>query len=454
MTIRNILKWAGLALVLLLAIVLLINAFDERLNPSIAKFKDVGASKIPKEQNAYFAMIGFAAAAEGDPHERGVLIVKAYEEAIAVDSLAFEYKPHSGNGPLSISGPVNDLCRPKGKSDCLSRSQKMERTIRAMQSDNAVLLQRYRSLYDYRYFRTAAIYGMSTPTIELSTIGNTHALLLSGLALEVSEDNAKFALERLAVDCRFWRRMLGQSSNLVDKMVAGGLLKQDLTFLSEIIRVTQLSEPGLVAAGAIAAPLDSQERDFTMVFAGEFAMTAHVLSNVGSAITETPANDFTRWLDQAGTRLFYERNATLNALYAYARESIDIASLPAPDFMKVWKEGLQERPTGRRHSWVSYIYNPVGKSLFDTLFGATAYWMDYVARIHDLDGLIRLVSLQLAIKRDQIEGPRIESFLQGADVEYTNPYTGKPMQWDSVQRSIYFEREDGQGETKRIEVFL
>ena len=83
---------------------------------------------------------------------------------------------------------------------------------------------------------------------------------------------------------------------------------------------------------------------------------------------------------------------------------------------------------------------------------------NYSGRVHNLDGFLRLVSLQTAIKRAGIRDSAVEKFLVDTAPEQRNPYTGEAMQWDAGSRAIYFngynEKADGDLLSKRIEVRL
>ncbi len=98
------------------------------------------------------------------------------------------------------------------------------------------------------------------------------------------------------------------------------------------------------------------------------------------------------------------------------------------------------------------IYNPIGKLLAAIALPAFA---DYIPRVYDLDGTMRLVALQLEIYNKQLPDSEIPHFLETAGKSFADPYTGKPMQWDAGKRRLYFKGMGAkQGESSLIELNL
>jgi hypothetical protein len=62
----------------------------------------------------------------------------------------------------------------------------------------------------------------------------------------------------------------------------------------------------------------------------------------------------------------------------------------------------------------------------------------YMLRLHDTDGLLRLVALQLDIWRAGIPRKQIPGYLRGTRPGLSDPYSGQPMQWDATRGQLYF----------------
>jgi hypothetical protein len=75
-----------------------------------------------------------------------------------------------------------------------------------------------------------------------------------------------------------------------------------------------------------------------------------------------------------------------------------------------------------------------------TLISAAGPRLDqYAYRIFDLDGLARLVFLQVMLLEKSVPATVIPDFLTTSDAALADPYTGKPMTWDEKDQTMSFE---------------
>jgi len=79
----------------------------------------------------------------------------------------------------------------------------------------------------------------------------------------------------------------------------------------------------------------------------------------------------------------------------------------------------------------SSLYNLVGKMLLNLSIWSPT---DYIARMHDLNGMISLVKLQLQLKQTATDS--IEEAVKNSSI--TNPYTGEPMDYDKENNWLGF----------------
>jgi hypothetical protein len=83
-----------------------------------------------------------------------------------------------------------------------------------------------------------------------------------------------------------------------------------------------------------------------------------------------------------------------------------------------------------------YLYNPVGKILVKTGAGGGTH---YIQSMCDLDGMNRIVGLQLLMRTQHVRDEDMIEFINRAAIQYANPFTGKPMQVDPAKRTMTFE---------------
>lgn len=108
---------------------------------------------------------------------------------------------------------------------------------------------------------------------------------------------------------------------------------------------------------------------------------------------------------------------------------MEIARTPSARFVEelaAHEQRFQEEDARTEVHWYDW-YNPVGKVLF--AIGSPGSFAKFPARMHDLDGFLRLVALQAQIRQRAIPDDRIEDFLAKAGAPYYDPYTDKPMRW-------------------------
>ncbi|MDR0476924.1 MAG: hypothetical protein LBH14_03160, partial [Desulfobulbaceae bacterium] len=58
---------------------------------------------------------------------------------------------------------------------------------------------------------------------------------------------------------------------------------------------------------------------------------------------------------------------------------------------------------------------------------------------HDLDGYIRLVALQAALRHDKVPRAQGADYVQRVGPDLRNPYDGQPMHWDAASSTLSFE---------------
>ncbi len=137
---------------------------------------------------------------------------------------------------------------------------------------------------------------------------------------------------------------------------------------------------------------------------------------------------------------FFQPNSTINTYHQYfTAPLINMPKLSVREFynrIKPDATGQSDCCFREFENMVSFspasLYNIGGKMLLSTSpFGA----QDYIARVHDLNGVISLVGLQLQLKdvSEETIGDRISRS------NITNPYTREPMIYDKENNWAGFE---------------
>jgi hypothetical protein len=97
------------------------------------------------------------------------------------------------------------------------------------------------------------------------------------------------------------------------------------------------------------------------------------------------------------------------------------------------------------------VYNPFGKILLGISVPAPETIARTIARTRNLDGAIRLLSLQLEIYNTKVPVKDIGAFVGKASGTLYQPFDYAPMRWSAENRELSFQGIDphGKGELAR-----
>ncbi len=459
------LKWFAITIGVVSFLLLLINLFDESLLPEAAAFGDFSREQVTQEDNAYFTMIGLYARSDADPHQRGVEIVNTINARLASSEAINIEETHPdtliGADRLYFKGDGWPFCNGEAKR-CLPLYRQKRKAIHRAVTENQILLSRYAKLYRYAHFKETI--RDTLVSIYPNYANSAYYTVLAKTGLQAAQGRTGLAVIALEQDTVFWRRVLRDGRQLVSKMVALARVKRNMELLSEIVATQQLDATAQSAVERMLAPLTLKERNLRDAIRTEYAISADLLKNPFTRYSQYVAEeDRPAWgavLFIKISSFFYQRNATINMTYRQHRKLADLAGLPAREFVPRLRE-LQAQDEARLaapYRW-DYVYNPAGKVLFAMGAPTAVIYGHYMGRAHNLDGLMRLVAVQLTMKQQRIADHAVKGFLEKLDDSYRDPYTGAPLRWDPDKRALYFEGmwHKGGGDAlfgERIEVYL
>ncbi len=248
---------------------------------------------------------------------------------------------------------------------------------------------------------------------------------------KIANGNLEQGVSIWVENAMFSRRLLKESSSLISRMVAIAIIQRDMRILSELIakyaEITAYRKkllPGLASiSGAefnMVKPL-IYERDYAL----------HIVN----LIPYEDKGEF--FVDYGISRnyvesLIYQPNTTNNLFYDWGTLDAQLAESGPLHLNEAitWLNSKQENLLGfglRPY----YANNPIGKILIQVGGNHKAY----LERQHDTDGFMRLVGLQLELAANQVVS---EDGIRQVMQKYTNPYTGKPFDYDPKTKQITF----------------
>ena len=440
---------------IIIGLAILVWGRDETLNPTAARF--LQPPIVVEKENAYFYMVGFTALPNKNPEEVGKQIL--LRQQLAKDrNLKKEEKEqvHFSGNPISSCSKENN-----SDIDCMIKNKaQIEKAI----DQNKLFMERYAELLKYKLFADMVPGSVTSISLPFLDLQRAKFAWWSKATLLIADDKVSEGLKLLQEDANFWRMLSMQADNLLTRMVAVAMLHKQYEMLSQLINYfPSLVDKEKEQLLQIAAHLSPQELSFRRALAGELriaANTLHQFNNPTSAAKDTDRPCVDKNGKPCATEskmnfslehpfwrrtLFYRYNATLNLQANLLEKWADYSEMPVQKIIQQKEPFIkalehQYKPSDLS-SWE--IYNRLGKYLV-----AAGYFdvSQQIFKLHDLEGLIRLINLQIQIASFHLSNEKIGPFLQTSDMELMNPYSGDAMIWDEKEQSISFRslgNEDG-----------
>jgi hypothetical protein len=411
--------------------------------------------------NAYFALLGFNAAQDIDPAVAGRQILANYESRLSGDAVEFAMAPQAagsaaalGSKPLRVSRNVLEFCA-KQQLMAVECFVKARTDIDKLAEENKVLVQRYQALIQQRGYHNPATPAPSIPYPPFADLQRASNLVWARAVNDLESNHTEAFLSSAERELGFWRMVLRNADNALEKLVAISFLRRNYGLLSDAAatfpdKVTAQNERWL----RLAQPLSREETDWSRALAGEFRIGARLFY----ALPYMPSEEDKKRSDCAKTDKkdcpepkrsvwslqhpfwfrtpLYRAQATINRQAENISRLIALTRKPPGQMLvdaKAWREQAQAnaKPSPGKHQWVAY--NPVGERLADPTIP-----VERLAQVYDLDGYVRIVNLQIQIAGLKLADQEVGPFLQTTAEEFTDPYTGRAMDWDAKSRTLSF----------------
>jgi len=450
---RRLLRWlrhaATLLFISLAAVaiwVLVLHNTDQMLLPEARAVLNGPPDKHPPAANLYFTALGMGADGGEDLNAEGQRIYALYQKKQgASEDREMLVNVYSATGVNEI-GFVGDkkalgclLLRDEDAHHCIADLPRNREAWTALVRDNRRAVDRYRSLWSSsRYYRPDDPAGVLT-TNPLFQHPFVRRLFFMTLALEVDRNELDAALKDIETDIVLWRGVLAQRDlGLIDKMVFLAWVRSDLEFISELLRTRTLSETQIDTLASALQPNERAERSLAGVWDNELRFghdysAAQVPKSLSGA-WNAEADEDDR-INQVLLYLLYRPNARVNTRYRFFQ------GLSA----------LDDAPCGQVRANYQALRQAFQPSLTDFLGDPLLYeqdspWNDtmagYPVRLCDLQGLERIVTLQVQIRRQRIADTGVAAFLAAAGPGLSDPYTGQPMRWNPQNHTLDFDMGD------------
>lgn len=405
--------------------------FDEEIDPALASLL-LQVEMPDPGQNAYIALWGFGGSEDRDMVTTGQQVLALHDRQVA------ETGEHALDRAAltTLLGEPDDSwldefepCTARNGAACLAKvTAQLDALAGHPRLD--LLTRRYQQLIRMPTFRERQFdFGAdSIPSYKL--LIRISDIALARLARNGSADEFLDMLQR---DQAFWHRVLEDQDSLVAKMVSIAMLWRDAQYLSEFLHTIDTASIWTqdLELETLLQPLSPEALEMSDVWVYEMR----------PSMLHLDKGRFSAW-----TGLFMQLQATDNLNFRHFWLPLIELSRLSPAELHTWVEdsrAVGETPMRCCQTWAAIalyspamLYNPAGK-LWLTAEGdlASLNLEDYLERLYDLQGYLRLVRLSIAMLSTGLQEPG--SLLQEAG--FANPHTGATMTWDSTNGTLSFE---------------
>ncbi|HKC96053.1 MAG TPA: hypothetical protein VKB81_18725, partial [Nitrospira sp.] len=374
------------------------------------------------KKNGYLLLLGFDAPVGQDPTQAG------YERKPDERDIATAQACMSGDDGKDGSGSAGASSHVvKGwfrSTDPAAQIRGQGETLRSLVNRESTALARYQRWLTMPFDDWG--YG------QLLSPNCAHVLLAHRLfLLEGFNQDLATGLDRLESDFQSWRTALGQSKTLATKMLAVTAVQDDAAVTSGLLSRPDLDGNSLGRLSKMVRPLDQVELSVRWPMQSQFVWATKSLP---AELKDDKSHDRPWHASMAAAmRLPIQRRANAYAEY-YEATNKAVAGGRYTNLPKL-SSYVRTPATGL----MDYLANPV-----EHIVGIEPLpsWDPYVMRMIETDAQLRLVGLQVWLRRGPQEGD-VLTRLAKAGQAYYDPFTGLPMLVNQRKGLIYSVGRDG-----------
>ncbi|MCL2872349.1 MAG: hypothetical protein FWF41_05140 [Betaproteobacteria bacterium] len=447
---KTLLRWIVrivlglLALVaLFIAVLVAANWQDEPLTPEATRLLAPPAPTTDTP-NAYYVLLGLDAPDDEDALTAGKRLRSEFNRQCRENptNCPYEEIPRSKTISEPSSHWTKLQCRQQGTNNVDFYLSEKD-NIKQLLAEQTLLRQRYQQLSQIPAFDEPPRYVYDIPLLSYySPLTLAAEMRRMEAVLALDKDELQTGANILMEEIRVHRRLVAGSSQRISKMMFLALLRHDYEMLSDAIERWPALARQVTLTEALQ-PLREQEYSMRKVIESDAIWCASLVYGTAPlrqiGLRESMEKSWKDWI----ASLLILPNTTINVIARWGAEDIqasegDTATIDARFRAYTIKRMEELKQIAPYASW-RFIRNPSGKTLL-SLIGTTYGFSDHITeRIYDLDGYIRLVALQAALRRDNVPLNKVADYVQNAAPDLRNPYDGQPMRWDATTSTLSFE---------------
>lgn len=405
---------------------------DEALNPEIPAFYQLNTNAYTKD-NVAFAFAGLSApsSVKDSAGWASALITKYRQKRDEQEAALkqqgrwqiltqFYTQPSLGWGLQDMLDAVPGKTSLKGNTRgiiCLIAHPAMvnaaalkpcatKKEARAVISDNALLLERYDAIANYK--RLISLPRGGWPNMQL--LISVHELYLLRLTLE-SESRPEASLKRWLANQALLRRGMADQNDLISRSVLLVLHKMSQQALPVLLAHADAAllkryEPALLQA---LTPMGSREMNVAFTLKADYQLIAATVDRLD--------------------------NASRNKFYEFTKDFIALSEVPASQFAES-NAGFQARYKAwlRGGDWHNL---PMG-IITNLIISGMAVASDLIGAMHSQDALNRMLALHVQMMSQGVRPEQVPAFLSAAPAGLRDPFRDAPFRYDAKEEVIYY----------------
>jgi hypothetical protein len=444
---RLVLALVGLVLILLIGVVA-INLKDEDLTRDAQeRIARVVPGEDPRASNGAYLLWAFDAPAGVDASALGHAVLDALAAVPPERVAQNDWTIRPPYTPQSFDFPVALACLDPN-SACISQALAKPELLEAWVKAHAVLLERLAAIDSApKWGALPQLEAANAPLPPVRPLIGTFSLSLDRAALEIERHHAAEGVALLEQDARIARRLLATSETVFMKSIAADLLRRTLLAYSEVLSTEQANAAtvALLAASLdrVAADLSPAERSLAVPLDTEARrarnlalQVAHPSAGGGSGGSSVGSSGGA--LESLATRaapLFFKPNATVNLeaeLFDIEAPALDASPRAFATDVERIRGAFAARAADMGRPRFSSVYNPLGK----IMAGYVPDLLDYAARVHDAQALMRAVRVQAWLMSHQVRFAQAKEVLDSMPSDRWDPYLERPFAWRAADAGI------------------
>jgi hypothetical protein len=218
-------------------------------------------------------------------------------------------------------------------------------------------------------------------------------------------------------------------------MILAASLLDSLQVVSDLARTQPLSDSQYAQLSTALAPLSDAERSLVGPLRREFASFAATINDLinprnAPRLSSSPSRATA--LREEWALHFFKYHSTLNTQWRFLTQKIALSRGGCTNFLS----GATAFKTHSLPGLGSVLYNPIGNSVAGV---AAPVGIDYMHAMCDLEGIVRIVQLQLQARLQHVNEQQLAQFALHGGARYANPFTGHPMHVDATRGTIDFQ---------------